>query len=191
MERDAEWGLSVLELLVGLAIAFILTCISLASFRSTLYKSEVETAYTVSIGKLQQARQAAVVERRVYVMTFTLPRNMQIERVEQDATLTPVSQDDLPYQVEFRAEPGIPTDPTKTPDQFGTGSAAIDLNGSNRIYFQVDGSAMDAGGHVCNGVIYLARAGDLTTVRALTVMGLTGRIKGWRLTRQGSDLVWN
>jgi Tfp pilus assembly protein FimT len=191
MERDAEWGLSVLELVVGLAVAFILTCISLASFRSTLYKSEAETAYTVSIGKLQQARQAAVVERRVYVMTFTLPRNIHIERVEQDGTLTTVSQDDLPYQVEFRAEPGIPTDPTKTPDQFGTGGAAIDFNGSNRIYFQVDGSAMDAGGHVCNGVIYLARAGDLTTVRALTLLGLTGRIKGWRLTRQGSVLVWN
>jgi len=190
MRAHADRGMSVLELLVGVAIAFVLTCISLASFRSTIYKSEVETAYAMCIGKVQQTRQSAVLERRVYVMTFALPRNIQIERVEQDGTLTPVSQDDLPYQVEFRAEAGIPTDPTKTPDQFGTGSAAIDFNGSNRIYFQVDGSAMDAGGHVCNGVIYLARAGDLTTVRALTLMGLTGRIKGWRLTRQGSDLVW-
>ena len=191
MRAHADRGLSVVELVVGLAIAFILTCISLASFRSTVYKSEVETAYAMCIGKVQQTRQSAVLERRVFVMTFTLPRNIQIERVEQDGTLTPVSQDDLPYQVGFRAEAGIPTDPTKTPDQFGTGSAAIDLNGSNRIYFQVDGSAMDAGGHVCNGVIYLARAGDLTTARALTLMGLTGRIKGWRLTQQGSDFVWN
>ena len=191
MRARADRGLSVLELVVGLGIAFILTCISLASFRSTLYKSEVETAHAMCIGKVQQARQSAVLERRVYVMTFTLPRTIQIERVEQDGTHTMVSQDDLPYQVEFRAEPGIPTDPTKTPDQFGTGSAAIDLNGSNRIYFQVDGSAMDAGGHVCNGVVYLARAGDLTTVRALTLMGLTGRIIGWRLTHQGSDFVWN
>lgn len=191
MKARADRGLSVLELLIGVAIAFILTCISLASFRSTVYKSEVETAYTMCVGKLQQARQAAVVERRVYVMTFTLPRNIQIERVEQDGTRTVLSQDDLPYQVEFRAEPGIPTDPTKTPDQFGTGSAAVDLNGSSRIYFQVDGSAMDAAGHVCNGVIYMVRSGDLTTVRALTLMGLTGRIKGWRLIQRGGELVWN
>src|ERR1039458_2889349 len=92
---------------------------------------------------------------------------------------------------------------------FGTGANAIDFGytaavnnptGStqNTVFFCPDGSAQTAscnetvngivystaGGYSVNwddGVVYMARTGDVLSSRAITLWGGTGRIHGWRL----------
>jgi hypothetical protein len=49
------------------------------------------------------------------------------------------------------------------------------------ISFYPDGSAHDLAGNLNNGVVYIARPGDLYSSRAITLTGATGRIRGWRL----------
>ena len=124
----------------------------------------------------------------------------------------------LPTDVTFQTNAAISS--TAAPDSgagasFGTGANAIDFGytatsntgGLNIIYFCPDGSAQTAscnetvggtvystaGGYSLNwddGVVYLARTGDVLSSRAITLWGGTGRIHGWRLYPNGGGYQW-
>lgn len=180
-------GYSILELLVVLAAAMVFGSIGLLQLRDALTTAQTNSAYYTTLSMMRQARQTALANRRVYVLTFVAPSTIRMERIEQDASRTQIQSVTLAANVQFRIEPGIPVGSGQTPDHLGNGSLAIDLNGSNQVYFQPDGSGRDASRRLENGVIYLARPGQLMTARAITLFGATGRIKGWRL----SALAWH
>jgi hypothetical protein len=58
------------------------------------------------------------------------------------------------------------------------------------IYFYPDGSAEDVIGNVNNGVVYVAMPGFVNTSRAITLWGATGRLRGWRINRNGANYYW-
>jgi len=90
----------------------------------------------------------------------------------------------------------MPTPPAATPDNLGNGNVAIDFDrvaggSGTTIFFQPDGSALDAAGRPNDRVIYVARPNELNSARAITLLGTTGRIRGWRLgTKSGGGVVW-
>ena len=174
-------GFSLLELMITLAIMMIVMGFASVGIQSALEGDRLDVSYRRTLGQMRRARQAAVDTRRVHRLTFTAPRTMRIDRVEADASLTLLEQMDLEDDIAFTIENGVPTSSSLTPDRFGTAAVTIDFNGGNQIFFQPDGSAFDAVGQLSNGVIYLARPGELATSRAVTLYGATGRIKGWRL----------
>jgi Tfp pilus assembly protein FimT len=184
-------GYSLVEAVLVVAIVMTLSTFAVINVRSVLKSSAIDAAYDMTLTQMRSARQTSVAERRIYVISFTAPASIQIQRVEQGGALTLLGQLTLPSGIQFRVEPGVPTQATKTPDQFGTAALAIDFNGAGAIYFQPDGSANDSTGRTNNGVIYLARPGDLPSARAVTLFGTTGRIKGWRLANQGGTWAWN
>jgi hypothetical protein len=102
----------------------------------------------------------------------------------------------LPDDIKFWIEPGVPNTATTTPDGFGTAGHAIDFDvnvgagGLSNVYFYPDGTAEDSANNLSNGVVYIARQGELTSSRAITVWGSTGRIRGWRLYKQGGGYAW-
>src|SRR5260370_709899 len=63
--------------------------------------------------------------------------------------------------------------------------------GLNTMYFQVDGTVLrdSQTGAVASGVIYVGRTGDPTSNRAASILGTTGRIKGWRLNQKTNTWV--
>ena len=189
MLQRSQDGFTLAELLLVVAIVMIVSAISLMNILPAIRNARVERAYQNTVMQMRRARQAAIDERRVHIITFTPPRSIQVQRLELDATLTLVSQISLPVEINFTAEPGIPTGGAATPDGFGVGTVSIDFNGTNQLFFQPDGSAQDATGSINNGVIYLARPGELPSSRAVTIFGATGRIKGWRLVEQGGGSV--
>ena len=109
-----------------------------------------------------------------------------------------ISTIDLPFDVAFQAIPGVPTSPATVPDGFGTGITAIDFDQSvtafagsaNTVMFVPDGSAQDTLNNSNNGILYIARNGDLSSSRAITVFGTSGRVRGWRLTQAGGVAQW-
>ena len=184
-------GFTLAELLVVVSIVILVAGVSAMNILPAIRNARVERAYQNTLMQMRRTRQAAIDERRVHVITFTAPRTIQIQRRELDDSLTPVSQLNLSEDIRFTAEPGIPTGSAATPDGFGVGTVAIDFNGAAQIFFQPDGSARDVTGGINNGVVYLARPPELTSSRAVTLFGATGRIKGWRLTNQGGEsVVW-
>jgi prepilin-type N-terminal cleavage/methylation domain-containing protein len=188
MPSTNQRGFTVVELIVVVAVVFIAAGIAVFNVMPAVRNARVDRAHQTVMQEMKQARQAALDERRVHIVTFEDPRTVRVERVELGGAITELHTVDLPADISFRAELGLPTG--APPDGFGDGSLAVDFNGGNQIFFQPDGSALDAAGLACNGVVYIARPEELHSSRAVTVFAMTGRIRGWRLGGDDESLYW-
>ena len=193
MTRGSARGFTLIESMIVVAIVLVASGIFFISIQPALRQARLNNAYNSVLATMRRARETAIAERRVYMVTFTAPRTMTIT---QSATGTVTNTFTLPSDISFDAEPGIPNTAATTPDHFGTGNLAIDfdqgvtLGSKTTVYFQPDGSAQDANSNVNNGVVYIARNGDLLSSRAITLWGSTGRIRGWRLYSAGNVQTW-
>jgi prepilin-type N-terminal cleavage/methylation domain-containing protein len=194
-------GFSLLEMMIVLAIMMIASSITFMSLQPVLRQQRVTNSYNIVLSALRQARDNSVAQRTSYMVTFNAGATPSTVRVEPtfagfQGALAPVTYS-LPIGVKFDNEPGIPNTNLTTPDRFGLGANAVDfgytgqgvgLGGSSVIYFCPDGSAQDSAGcsgNLNNGVVYIARPGELLSSRAISVWGATGRIRGWRLYSGG------
>jgi len=179
-------GFSLIEMIVVVAIITIMSVLAIINLPPALAGMRLSSALNMTGEALSRARGSAYANRCVYRVDFTLPNNIT---VTQQATGVVVSQVVLPPGVRFDAEPGIPNLVTTVPDGFGTGANNLPIDfglnlaaaGNIPVYFYPDGSARDANGAINNGIIYLAQPGNLSSSRAITVWGLTGRVKRWVL----------
>lgn len=185
-------GFSLIETMIVVAIIFIILGAAIIQIGPLWRESSAQAALQTTLGQMRRAHEAAVDQRRVYRMTFTAPRTIQLDQVNIDPvtkakTFTFQSKIDLPLATRFTVVTGMPTTPTTVPEGFGNGSVAIDFDrdfggGGKEIYFQRDGRALDASNQLNNGVIYMCRPGELASCKAVSLIGATGRSKGWRLT---------
>lgn len=197
--RDRESGFSLIEMLIVVAIIIVMVSITFVSMVPVMKQQRLTNAYNTTLSAMRQARDNAISQRTSYKVTFTSTTSPVVNTIKVEPTLsfggaqsTAIYQ--LPTDVAFAAQTGLPT---AAPDGYGTGLAAIDFGytahatgGSQIIYFCPDGSAQDDStgnclGNADGGVVYIARAGDLLSSRAVTLWGATGRIRGWRLYNNG------
>jgi Tfp pilus assembly protein FimT len=202
--RHPASGFSMLEMAIVMAVIIVMASISFMSLQPSLRSQRITNAYNTTLSALRQARENAVAQRTSYSVTFfasgstntitVAPTLSTFQGAQKAVTYT------LPSDVAFTIVAGVPT--ASTPDGFGSGAAAIDFGytangtgtgGQSVLYFCPDGSAQDAAGGAgncagnwSNGVVYLARPGELLSSRAITVWGTTGRIRGWRLYNSGA-----
>jgi prepilin-type N-terminal cleavage/methylation domain-containing protein len=188
-------GFTLLEMMVAISVFLMVTAIAFTTLAPALREARSNGAYNQTLEELRQARQLAIQNRKTYLLTFNPPglptgiHGMQINEIDAGAigpiyNLVPVT---LPTDVHFQVIPGIPTTNLTTPDNMGTGATAIQFDigvaggAANLIYFFPDGSARDLNNNINNGIIYVARDGDLNSSRAITLFGAAGRIRGWHL----------
>jgi prepilin-type N-terminal cleavage/methylation domain-containing protein len=185
-------GFSLLELMAVIAIAVVATSIAFINLMPALKDARVSSAVNIALSTVRRAREEAVSKRRVYVVKFISPGTIQVtQNLSTGVSLITTS---LPDDITFVADPSLPS---PGPDSFGNGKVAIDfdqnVSGGNKteIFFQPDGSALDINNNVNNGVVYVGRAGELGSSRALSVWGSTGRVRAWRIdwNAQG-NLYW-
>jgi prepilin-type N-terminal cleavage/methylation domain-containing protein len=201
-------GFSLLEMVSVIAISLVLTVIAVVSLVPVMKQYRVANAYNTTLAAMRQARDNAISQRTSYSVTFSnsvTPNTIVVAPVlptggtnfQGDQSSVTYK---LPTDVFFLAQGAVAS--TTAPDSggganFGTGANAIDFGytangvgtgGQTTIYFCPDGSAQDAEGTGGNcagswddGVVYIARSGDLMSSRAITLWGGTGRIHGWRL----------
>ena len=193
-----ESGFSLVEAVVVIAIILILAATAVVQIQPTLKAAKANAALETTLGQLRQAHQSAVDLRRIYRVSFLPPRTIQIDQVSYDSTGSQVfnfvSSIDLPNETQFVVVPGIPT-ASGTPDGLGTGQNAIDFSldyggGGTTVFFQKDGRATDSAGRLNNGVVYIARPGELDSSKAVSVLGASGRVKGWRLFDVNNSPEW-
>jgi type II secretory pathway pseudopilin PulG len=201
-------GFTVPELMITLTI-FIILCSFATIFLNPITKGQhVTEAYNATLTTLRRAHDQAAGDMRTYVVTFNYPSAGSIQ-VQQSVSASGTCQIPptgtvllttvLPSDMGFNVVTGVPTSDTTsptTPDEFGTAAAAVDLDwvnnsGTNTICFNPDGTATDALGNASNGVVYIARPGDLYSSRAITVWGTTGRVRGWRLYNVSGKNTWS
>jgi Tfp pilus assembly protein FimT len=194
----AQFGFSAVELVVTCAIVATIAGIAILNVQSMLKNTRIDNAQNTTIAQLRLTRQKAVDERRVYLIRFQAPRSIQVYQVASGTgALTAVgSAVELPYDVEYRLESGIPNDSTLTPDNFVTHGKAIDFDldyedaESTDVRFHPDGSARDSKNRTNNGVIYIARKGELMSARAVSLFGATGRVRGWHPDKISGSFIW-
>jgi prepilin-type N-terminal cleavage/methylation domain-containing protein len=175
-----EGGFSLLELLVTILVIGIVSSFAIYGFNNVLPTLRADSASQLLVAQLRQARQASVDQRRDILVTFRGTSEIVIVRLNLDSTTTPLSDYFLPYGMVYMLFSGVPD----TRDGFGN-SAAVNFNcgGSGlpcTIRFQSDGSVLDNTGNYINGTVFIGRAGQNLTARAVTILGATGRIRGWR-----------
>ena len=199
--RQAQRGFSLIEAIFVIAIALIITAGALIQFTPVLKSARAENALQTTLAQVRNARGLAIDQRSKYRLTFVAPRTIQLHRgvldqVTHILSYAFVSTIDLPNDTQFIAITGIPTSGSgTTPDSLPTTGAAIDFSldyggGGTQIFFQPDGRALDSANRLNTGVVYVARPGELMSSRAVSVLGATGRVKGWRLIQSGSKVAW-
>jgi prepilin-type N-terminal cleavage/methylation domain-containing protein len=199
MTKQSTRGFSIIELMIVVTIMLILCGISFITLQPALKQLHVTNAYNATLSTMRLARQMAIGKRNSFSVTFS---NASVPNTITITDLNPLSPGvvqtiTLPPDTAFSNEAGIPNTTATTPDHFGTGNAAIGFDQSitpgvpNVIYFLPDGSAQDAGNNINNGVVYIARPGTLLSSRAITLWGATGRLRGWRLDKNGGLYQWN
>jgi len=193
-----EAGFTLLETIVVAAIILIMAGVALFQIIPSMKSAKSQTALETTLGIMRRYHEAAVDQRRIYEIVFTQPGTLQVnvEVFNSDGTTSwnAVETYTLPRETQFIAVAGIPTS-TGTPDGLGQGANAIDFmvdngGGYNTVVFQKDGRATDTLGRLNNGVVYIAQPGDLTSSRAVSVLGATGRVKGWKLFPGTNGPIW-
>jgi prepilin-type N-terminal cleavage/methylation domain-containing protein len=189
-------GFSLIEMMIVVTIILIVSGIALMAMQPALRSSRVSNGYNITLAAIRQTRDYAVAQRQQFSATFSnaaVPNTITITRAGNG---TVVATYQLPTDVAFTVVNGIPTAANAVPDGFGAGANAIDFDqgivggAQNVIYFMPDGTAQDVAGNLNNGVIYIARAGELYSSHAITVWGATGRLRGWRLYNNKGTAFW-
>jgi len=192
-------GFSLLEMMIVVAIIIIIATIGFISLQPVLKETRISNAYNTTLMAMRRAREAAISQRRTYIVTFNnaaLPHSVNIA----PASITPgglTATYTISPDVQFTV---VGTSfPNPGPDGFGNGRNAIDFDqavvGAGAadklsIYFMPDGSAQDVNNNINNGVIYLTRPNELYTARAITLWGVTGRLRGWKLYNVAGVATW-
>lgn len=175
----------MIELMVAMMIILIVSAIAITSLRPNLQQARVDAAMRQVIAVFRQAREFAIANRRYVQVTF--PANNQIQ-VTQMNTLTPGAGGINPVITTVTLAPplvfnldGMPD----TPDAYGNGGAIVFENIVNGpvggMIFQSDGEFLDAVTFLpINGTIFMGMPGQQSTARAVTILGTTGRVRGWK-----------
>ena len=191
--RKGDTGFSLLEILVVVAIAAIATAFATVQLATAVKAAHINDAVQLVEKQLRSVHQKAIDTRSEYIVTLNAPGTIRIQFL-QNGVLLNSGTVNLPGDEQFLVVAGLPINP-RTPDGFGNGNRAIDFDlalggGSNVLFFYPDGTVQDGVGNPNNGVLYIARANDLYSSRAITLWGVTGRIKTWTLVNNSGAARW-
>ena len=213
MVHGKDRGFSLIEMMIVVSIGMILAAVSLMCLQPAIKDARTNAAYDTALMQMRNARERAIENREQFIVCFGVAspagaatplgapdaQSIQVFQWPSGTAISSaiqVSTIELPFDIQFLAQSGIPTSPAQTPDGFGTGNVALDFDIGvaggipNQVAFMPDGSARDINGNFNNGVLYLARTGEIYSTRAVSVFGASGRIRGWRLVSSSSTPTW-
>jgi prepilin-type N-terminal cleavage/methylation domain-containing protein len=190
-------GFSLLELLIVISIGLIMAGVTFMAMMPMFKTNHVDQGYDTLLSVVRNYRNQSITQSKRYIVFFTPPSTITVQYWGVAVPVSPapvtVATYTLPPDIQFAVQAGFPN---PGPDTFGTGTTPITLNncalvGASCLIFYPDGSAQDDLGNFNSGVIYMTRPGsDAYSSRALSIYGTTGRVRGWRLYKQGGVNTW-
>jgi len=171
--RRSEAGYSLLEILVVIAIIGIMAGVAATIMTKIIPMVHADSSLDLLVGELRQGRQMAIDQRRNFIATFSGTNEFVLVRQEMNGTTTPIADYFLSNNVTYTTVAGVPD----TPDGLGN-SLAVNFGGGDQIVFLSDGT-VTSGNNRVNGTVFLGTVGSPATARAITIMGATGRIRGY------------
>ncbi len=170
-------GFSIIELLFVISVTFIVAGMAVLSMNSAIWSMKVNGSLNQLVGQMRTARDSAIAQRRNFQVVFVTPDQIQLRRQELPAGFTDLPVVSLGGGAQFTVFSGVPD----TPDGFGN-ATAINFGGSPTLTFLSDGTLVDSTGTALNGSIFIGIPGKPDTARAVTILGATGRVRGYHWT---------
>jgi len=164
-------GYSLIELMIVVGLIGTVAAIATITIGAARPGFQADGAMRVVIAEITAARETALAQRRFVRVDFTGADSLAVTRVEYPSGETPLRSAGLESGIEF----GLVDEAGDTPDGFG-----IDAANPDSLLFNADGMLVDDSGNPINESIFLLRPGMPGTLRAVTVLGSTGRVRGYR-----------
>jgi prepilin-type N-terminal cleavage/methylation domain-containing protein len=174
--RRSQAGYSLIEMMATLAIMGIVSAIAMFNIGSSLPGLKSDGAMRLVMTQLNAARETAITQRRNFQVNFINGNRIQLIRQDLPGGTTLLSTVYLEGGLTYRVEPSVPVD---TPDAFGKASA-VDFGTAISIMFSPDGTLVNQSGVPVSGTVFLSLPSQPRSVRAITVLGATGRVRGYR-----------
>lgn len=171
----SERGYSLVEVLVVASLSMVLMAMTVVQIRASRATLVADNAMRHVMGEMARARDMAIQQRRNVRITFLNGNQIRLRRMEIPAGMTELRFTTLEGNLQFALPAGTPD----TSDGFGAGSP-LDFDGDGTVIFNSDGMLVDSTGTVINGTIFLAAPNDPYATRAVTILGSTGRVRGFR-----------
>jgi Tfp pilus assembly protein FimT len=182
-----------MEVIFTLGILGVLSAMAAVQISQTNNAMRGDAAMRIIQSQLVQAREMAITQRKYMRVTFDVAGKLvSIVREDTVAATTTLTSVTFEGGASFTLVAGVPD----TPDAFGKASATsfTSVNGTfasavgtNTVAkFSPDGTLVDWNGALTNGTVFTAVTGIKGSARAVTVLGSTGRVRGYRWNGQ----VW-
>jgi prepilin-type N-terminal cleavage/methylation domain-containing protein len=192
---NRQRGFSMIELSVVVMLILVISAMAIIAYLPSLQDARLDTSMRQVIDQLRQAREYAITNRRYVQITFPIVATAggtqyQVVLTQRNDLTTgaggvnPVlSTVPIQYPAQYLLITG-----TDTPDGFCKGTPVAPVvfgtvaNGPvGGMMFQSDGELVSgATFQPLDGTVFMAQPGKLTSARAVTVLGGTGRIRGWK-----------
>jgi prepilin-type N-terminal cleavage/methylation domain-containing protein len=198
-EKNFQRGFSMIEMSVVVMLILIISAMALIAYLPALQDARFDTATRQVVDQLRQAREYAITNRRYVQVTFPIvvvggKNQYEVVLLQRNdltagaGAVNPVlSTILLQYPAQYLVFAGAPD----TPDAFGK-AAAVEFEGLNGgpvggMLFQSDGELVDGTTfQPINGTVFLGFPGKNSSARAITILGGTGRARGWK----GTGTTW-
>lgn len=180
--RD-ERGISLVEILVAVAIIGVLTSMAVIQIGAVRPGLEADGAMRVVMAQLNAARETAISQRRrVEVSFYNAPVGaqnlggwMRSTRYNLPNGTTMLAEVPFEGGALYALWPNV----QDTPDAFGN-TKAINFGAAVTVMFNTEGMLVDNAGTPVNGTLFLLIPNQPGSYRAVTVLGSTGRVRGFR-----------
>jgi len=173
----SQRGVTLIEMLLVVAILGVVGAMGAAQIAETRRSMQGDGAMRLVMSQFNTAREMAVTQRRTMEMKFVGTNWMQIIRHEVPAGTTTLMSQAFEGNVIYLIVPSVTAD---TPDGFGNSQALAFGSATTAVMFSTDGTLIDQSGNPLNGTVFLAVTNVPKSQRAVTVMGATGRVRGYR-----------
>jgi Tfp pilus assembly protein FimT len=167
----------MVEISIGILLAMILAGFAVVNITGIMPGLRTNEAMTQTVAQLRKGRETAIAQRRNVEIKFLGNNQIQLVRDDVPAGTTVLSTVTLENSVQFRVFPTVPD----TPDAFGK-AAAVDFGGAAQLIFLTTGTLVDSQSNPVSGTVFLGLANHPETARAVTILGATGRVRGYRWT---------
>ena len=173
----SQRGVTLIEMLLVVGIMGVIGAMGAAQIAETRRAMQGDSAMRLVMAQFNTAREMAVTQRRSMELKFVGTNWMQIIRHEVPAGTTTLTSQAFEGNVTYLLVPSVTAD---TPDGFGNSSAIAFGSTTTSITFSSDGTLIDQSGNPLNGTVFLAVINVPRSQRAVTVLGATGRARGYK-----------
>jgi Tfp pilus assembly protein FimT len=167
----------MIEMMLVLGIMGVVMAIAMFQIEQARPSMQGDSSMRVMMAQLNGARELSISQRRQMQVIFIAPSTVQIVRQDVPAPGTTIVST---VPIEGKLQYGLIAGVVDTPDGFGLKAGGIAFGTATSILFNSDGTLIDQNGNALNGTIFLAIPTVARSFRAVTVMGGTGRIRGYR-----------